>query len=309
MAKAVALTARNLVHQALNHLLETHLVPEVVCVAMHRSLPQGHPVREVLAPHLQHCIPINVAARKLLLSPDGLIDQSMASGAAGFVDLITASWSDWSWARGCFHAKLKRRGVDRKEALPNYPYRDDGAAYWDVLDRYVGQTLLASGLDAERVRGDAALAAFAASMQEEGGMQGLPDLGDLSALRAFVVECIFKVTGQHHSMQFNQYAEYGHPPGTAAALYQPVPVDGLLSEADFIAAMPPVAAATSQISAAHVLERPTAESMQDLATRRGLTSLYAALDTLGKGIDVANVQRLAPFTGFHPSHMPARVEI
>lgn len=313
MAKAAALSARNLVQQALAHLLETHLVPEVVCVALHRCLPEAHPLHRLLAPHLEHVIPINVAARTLLLGRDGLIDRSMASGAAGFVDLIEAAWADWSWPAHTFAGDLAARGFAMEPDGLDYPYRDDGARYHAVLRRYVEASLDAAGWAAP----DPDLATFHRALVEEGGLRDLPALADRDAVVAFAVEVIVKATGQHHAMQFNQYAEYGFPPGTAAALYRPIPLEGRLTEADFVAALPPVEAAAAQIEAAHVLERPTVESMMQFAQRMADTgqqrpiheALYAELDALAKGIDVANLARLAPFEGMNPRVMPARVEI
>lgn len=318
MAKAAALCARNLKQQALNHLLETHLVPEVICVGVQQCLSQGHPMRRILEPHLEHIIPINVAARKLLLNDDGLIDRSMASGAGGFVDLIKHAWTTWRWGPSTFHGDRQRRGFQSDATDLDYPFLDDGVAYWDALGVFVARALDDLGIDDAAVAADPELRLLHVTLVDEGRLTGLPAPVDRAGLEAFLTECIFKVTGLHHAMQFNQYAEYGYPPATAAALYRPFESEGRYTQADFTSALPPIDAAAAQITAAHVLERPTCESMLDLAARlssaggpldAAYAALYESLDLLVKSVDVKNLSRLMPFEGFNPQKMPARVEI
>ena len=56
------------VHQIKSHYALTHLVGEIFAVAMYKCLPTVHPIYKLLKNHLGSSIPINVLARKNLIS-------------------------------------------------------------------------------------------------------------------------------------------------------------------------------------------------------------------------------------------------
>ena len=56
------------VHQIKYHYALTHLISEIFAVAMYRCLPTVHPIYKLLKNHLGSSIPINVLARKHLVS-------------------------------------------------------------------------------------------------------------------------------------------------------------------------------------------------------------------------------------------------
>ena len=56
------------VNQIKNHYSLTHLVGEIFAVAMYRCLPTVHPIYKLLKNHLGCSIPINVLARKILIT-------------------------------------------------------------------------------------------------------------------------------------------------------------------------------------------------------------------------------------------------
>ncbi|XP_071403390.1 arachidonate 12-lipoxygenase, 12S-type [Centroberyx affinis] len=72
--------------QVLSHLLRTHLVVEVFCMATLRQLPAVHPIYKILAPHLRYTLEINCRGRTQLISADGIFKRVCQSGK---IDLIT----------------------------------------------------------------------------------------------------------------------------------------------------------------------------------------------------------------------------
>uniref|UniRef100_A0A665V865 Arachidonate 12-lipoxygenase n=1 Tax=Echeneis naucrates TaxID=173247 RepID=A0A665V865_ECHNA len=85
------------VFQLLSHLLRTHLVIEVFCVATLRQLPAVHPIYKLMAPHLRYTLEINCRGRTQLISPDGIFKKVSILNqffVTGVVDLFYQSDHD-----------------------------------------------------------------------------------------------------------------------------------------------------------------------------------------------------------------------
>uniref|UniRef100_A0A665V8K3 Arachidonate 12-lipoxygenase n=1 Tax=Echeneis naucrates TaxID=173247 RepID=A0A665V8K3_ECHNA len=87
------------VFQLLSHLLRTHLVIEVFCVATLRQLPAVHPIYKLMAPHLRYTLEINCRGRTQLISPDGIFKKvtfliTVTGFVTGVVDLFYQSDHD-----------------------------------------------------------------------------------------------------------------------------------------------------------------------------------------------------------------------
>ncbi|XP_077602809.1 polyunsaturated fatty acid lipoxygenase ALOX15B isoform X3 [Crocuta crocuta] len=100
LAKTWVRNAEFSVNEALTHLLEAHLLPEVFTMATLRQLPQCHP-----------------------------LFKSTGIGIEGFSDLIQRRMETLSYTSLCLPADIRARGV---EGIPGYYYRDDGLQVWGV---------------------------------------------------------------------------------------------------------------------------------------------------------------------------------
>jgi hypothetical protein len=309
------------VHEVIAHLLHAHLIVEVFDVAMHRTLPVAHPIHKLLAPHLQYTMAVNDSARGQMLAPGGPIDRTMAIGAKGAFELMARAWWErWGLARNHVPRDLAERGVDDRDALPDYPWRDDTLRLWEILERYV-TAMVEHFYDSDRaVAEDRELQAFHAELRgpRGGGVRDLP--GGESGLenRAVLIELltllIHTATAGHAGVNNGQYDSYGFVPNTPGALYRPPPRDkGLTwSEKDLVRAMPDLRTASVQILMVRLLSRRTEMPVgrYEPALFAGtqsvlpiLARLRRELYALGVEIERRNAGLEVPYTYLHPSQV------
>ncbi|XP_005894876.1 polyunsaturated fatty acid lipoxygenase ALOX15B isoform X3 [Bos mutus] len=100
LAKTWVRNAEFSIHEALTHLLQAHLVPEVFALATLRQLPHCHP----------------------LFKSTGL-------GIGGFSELIQKNMKQLNYSALCLPDDIRARGV---EDIPDYYYRDDGMQIWGL---------------------------------------------------------------------------------------------------------------------------------------------------------------------------------
>ncbi|XP_047563581.1 arachidonate 12-lipoxygenase, 12R-type isoform X2 [Lutra lutra] len=125
-------------HEAISHLLETHLIAEAFCLAMIRQLPMCHPLYKLLVPHTRYTIQINSIGRALLLNEGGLSARGMSLGLEGFAEVMVRALSETTYDSLYLPNDFVERGV---QDLPGYYYRDDSLAVWDALERYVTEII------------------------------------------------------------------------------------------------------------------------------------------------------------------------
>uniref|UniRef100_A0A8C1M7D8 Arachidonate 12-lipoxygenase n=1 Tax=Cyprinus carpio TaxID=7962 RepID=A0A8C1M7D8_CYPCA len=109
------------VFQLLSHLLRTHLVVEVICVATLRQLPAVHPIYKLLAPHLRYTLEINCRGRTQLLSPDGIFKRVVSTGGDGLLILAQREYKVLTYRSLQPKFDFLDRGVTK---LRDYFYRD-----------------------------------------------------------------------------------------------------------------------------------------------------------------------------------------
>lgn len=61
--------------------------------------------------------------------------EANATGGGGHVQLIQKAMKSVTFRSLCFPDMIKARGLDCKEELPTYFYRDDGYSVWEATKR------------------------------------------------------------------------------------------------------------------------------------------------------------------------------
>lgn len=125
-------------HEAIAHLLESHLIGEAFCLALLRNLPMCHPLYKLLIPHTRYNVQINSIGRALLLNKGGLSARAMSLGLEGFAQVMVRALSELTYKSLCIPNDFVERGV---QDLPGYYFRDDSLAVWYAMERYVTEII------------------------------------------------------------------------------------------------------------------------------------------------------------------------
>ncbi|CAJ1067412.1 polyunsaturated fatty acid 5-lipoxygenase-like [Xyrichtys novacula] len=183
--------------QTITHLLRTHLMSEMFAIAMFRQLPAVHPVYKLLIPHVHFTIAINSKAREQLICKGGLFDKANSSGGGGQVVLVQKTMKSLTFRSLCFPDMIKSRGVDKKDELPTFFYRDDAMCLmWCTSD--------------ETVQEDEEIQAFVNDVSSS-GMKGFDhcefpkSLKTREELTEYLTVIVFTASAQHAAVNFGQF--------------------------------------------------------------------------------------------------------
>ncbi|KAK2111196.1 Polyunsaturated fatty acid lipoxygenase alox15b [Saguinus oedipus] len=143
LAKTWVRNAEFSFHEALTHLLHSHLLPEVFTLATLRQLPHCHPLFKLLIPHTRYTLHINTLAREMLIVPGQVVDRSALS----------------------LSEDIRTRGV---EDIPGYYYRDDGMQIWGAVERFVSEIVSIYYASDESVQDDRELQAWVGEIFSKG---------------------------------------------------------------------------------------------------------------------------------------------
>uniref|UniRef100_UPI003AAA3D8C polyunsaturated fatty acid 5-lipoxygenase isoform X3 n=1 Tax=Centroberyx gerrardi TaxID=166262 RepID=UPI003AAA3D8C len=183
-------------HQTVTHLLKTHLMTEVFGIAMYRQLPAVHPVYKLLIPHIRFTIAINTKAREQLICECGIFD--------------------------------KARGVDIKEELPTYFYRDDGNRVWEATKSFASDVVRIYYSSDEMVQGDEEIQAFVKDvcsfgMQDFDHCEFPKSVKSREELTEYLTVVIFTASAQHAAVNFGQYDWCSWIPNAPSTMRKPPP--------------------------------------------------------------------------------------
>ncbi|CAD7689795.1 unnamed protein product [Nyctereutes procyonoides] len=205
-------------HQLQYHLLNTHLVAEVMAVATMRCLPGLHPVFKLLIPHIRYTMEINTRARTQLISEGGIFDKVVSTGGGGHVQLLRRAMAQLTYRSLCPPDDLADRGL---LGIPSALYAQDALRLWGIIAQYVEGIVHLFYHQDDVVRGDSELQAWCREITEVGLCHAQERVR--KQLCHFLTMCIFTCTAQHGAINQGQLDWYAWVPNAPCTMRMPPP--------------------------------------------------------------------------------------
>lgn len=335
-AKTSVQMADGCIHETIAHLGLTHLVQEAFCLALHNCLAPRHPLNRLLEPHFQGTLLINTAADASLVGGGGAVDVILGPSIGSSVKICAEARNAWDFNASMFPHDLERRGVADRDALPDYPYRDDGLLVWKALATWVRSYVSRYYLTDAAVQGDTELQAFVLQASQYkatdargrlvgGGIKGIGEDGPRVLTRGYLVQMLTQIiwngSAQHAAVNFPQGDQMIYPPAYPLYMAGPGPtaVHGF-TDADYLRQMPHDDYARTQVNIAALLgglhasklghygRRGPAPQFSDRAVRDNLKVFQADLARVEEVIEDRNQHR-PRYDYLRPSLIPQSIDI
>ncbi|XP_054565476.1 polyunsaturated fatty acid lipoxygenase ALOX12-like [Eptesicus fuscus] len=207
------------------HVLNTHMLAEVIAIATMRCLPGLHPIFKLLIPHTRYTMDINIRGRIHFNSDSGLFSQAMNTGGGPHVQLLRRAMAKLTYRSLCAPEDLADRGL---LGIPSALYAHDALRLWEITARYVEGIVNLFYHRDDVVRGDLELQAWCREITEVGLCQaqdrGFPvSFQSRAQLCHFLTMCIFRCTAQHAAVNFSQHDWLFWVPNAPCTMRMPPP--------------------------------------------------------------------------------------
>ncbi|XP_054565474.1 polyunsaturated fatty acid lipoxygenase ALOX12-like [Eptesicus fuscus] len=188
------------------HVMNTHLLTEVIAVATMRCLPGLHPVFKLLIPHIRFIMEINIRGRAQIDSDSGIFSQAMSTGGGPHVQLLRRAMAKLTYRSLCPPEDLADRGL---LGISSALYAHDAVRLWEIIARYVEGIVHLFYHRDDVVKGDPELQAWCREITEVGLChaqdRGFPvSFQSRAQLCHFLTMCLFTCTAQHAAVNFSQ---------------------------------------------------------------------------------------------------------
>ncbi|XP_039605592.1 polyunsaturated fatty acid 5-lipoxygenase-like [Polypterus senegalus] len=310
------------VYEALSHLLRTHLVWEVFCIATMRQLPAVHPVYKLLIPHMRDTLQINTNARLTLISENGIFKQITSTGGEGLGLLLQKECQEIEFMSLLPKTDFEKRGVSQ---LKNYFYRDDCLKLWEAIESFVSGIVDLFYSSDKDVMEDKELQNWIQDVVTE-GFKDLPNfflpknIEDKTGLVTILAGVIFTSSAQHAAINNGQYDWCSWVPNTPCTMRCPPPPQKGPTNMDLIInTFPNMQESCLQVTITWVLslEQPTAVWLgqypefffTEETVRDHIEKFQEALKKIEKSIDERNANCQLKYEYLNPRKIENSVAI
>uniref|UniRef100_A0A8C4S9V7 Arachidonate 12-lipoxygenase n=1 Tax=Erpetoichthys calabaricus TaxID=27687 RepID=A0A8C4S9V7_ERPCA len=290
------------VYEVLSHLLHTHLVSEVFCIATLRQLPAVHPVYKLLVPHMHDTLEINTNARLNLISENGIFKEVVSTGGDGLLPLLQRECKKMNFKSLLPTFDFKERDVNR---LKNYFYRDDSLKLWNAIKSFVSGIVDLYYSSDKNVMADKELQNWIHDVVNEAGLINLHQnffpknrLSDKAELVTILAGVIFTSSAQHAAINSGQYDWCSWVPNTPCTMRSPPPPKKGLATMELIMnTLPDIHQSCTEVAITWVLsrEQPIAvflghypEYFTEETARAHIEKFQEALGEIEKSIEARN---------------------
>ncbi|KAK7929152.1 hypothetical protein WMY93_005547 [Mugilogobius chulae] len=221
-----------------------------------------HPLYKLLIPHTRYTLQINLMARKLLISPNGSFTLYASSGGKGTTTILKRSMSTMTYTSLCLPDDITDRGVG---SVPNYYYRDDGLALWNIIHKFVSGVLSFYYKNDKLVKQDNELQSWIKDIFVHGFLSnkssGIPQHFDtVSDLVKFVTMVIFTCSAQHAAVNNGQFDYGGFMPNNPSTLQLPPPTQkGTATEETLLNTLPVVSTTAHTMAVLYLLSKQSSD--------------------------------------------------
>ncbi|XP_030644129.1 arachidonate 15-lipoxygenase B-like [Chanos chanos] len=321
LAKTFVRNAEFNEHELNSHLLRSHLMAEVFAVSTFRNLPAVHPLFKLLQPHYRYTLQINIMARALLISEDGVFAKHTAIGYGGTAKFLERATSSLTYSSLCLPDDIKARGV---EDIPNYYYRDDGLKLWNIINKFVDGIVRYYYNSDDDVIKDTELQNWIGEINKKGFMnkaeRGISSLKSVDELVKCLTIVIFTVSGQHASVNNGQFDYGGWMPNLPSTLKRPPPTKkGCITEYSIFDTLPEISTTVNIMAALYVLSKTSSdrhplgyypeELFSEVIPLEIIDEFQVELKFLSEEIEKRNKKLQLPYIYLNPKEMENSVSI
>ncbi|XP_056284888.1 arachidonate 12-lipoxygenase, 12R-type-like [Pseudoliparis swirei] len=321
LAKMFIKNADAMDHQAVQHLMKTHLLAEVYTVAALRSFSVIHPLYKLLFPHFQSTLFINTGGRSTLFGPDGALSIS-SLGYDGLTELMRRALSETTYSSLCLPEDITARGL---ESIPNFYYRDDGLKLWSIINSFVKAVVEYYYPSDSEVCKDTELQEWIGEIFTHGILgnkaSGFPEsFHTAEELTKFITMVIFTMTGEHAAVNNGQFDNYFWMPNGSLLLRKPPPTTKGQSSMETILETLPNVGDTVNIGALSWILSETytdvvpigtcpKERFNEPAPKQMIKEFQVELSSLSDAITIRNLQLEMPYSYLDPARIENSIAI
>ncbi|KAG7453573.1 arachidonate 15-lipoxygenase B-like [Solea senegalensis] len=266
---------------------------------------------------------INLLARKLLISKEGVFTKYAASGCKETKKtILTRSLTSVTYSSLCIPDDIAERGL---EDIPNFYYRDDGLQLWDIIFRFVKGVLSSYYKDDAAVQKDSELQKWIGDIFKYGFLSqastGIPHQFDaVDDLIKFVTMVMFTCSCQHGAVNTGQYDYGAWMPNNPTSLQLPPPTTkGTTTEATLLETLPDVNTTVNGMAVMWLLSQQSSdfvplgqypqEHFFEETPCKLITKYQGELKKLSAAIEVRNQSLDVKYTYLDPAKLENSVAI